>query len=103
MSFKVEFNDEVVGFIILQITDEANVVSIAVKKGYRNLGLATKLFKHAEEYVQSKGIKVVSLEVAFNNITAYLLYKKLGFTQRRIRKNYYENKIDCIEMIKEID
>ena len=99
-TFKVLFNKEIAGFVILQITDEANVLSVAVKKEYRNLGLATKLIERVEEYSKSVNLNTLSLEVNYNNITAFLLYKKLGFIERRVRKNYYADGADCIEMVK---
>lgn len=98
--FKVEFENAVVGFVILQLTDEANIVSIAVKKEFRNLGLATKLIEKSEEFSRNKNINALSLEVSEKNITAYLLYKKLGFVERRKRKSYYDDGSDAIEMIK---
>lgn len=102
-TFKVLLNDEVVGFVILQITDEANIVSIAIKKDYRNLGLATKLLNKAEDYSLSVGVNALSLEVSYKNIKAFLLYKKFGFVERRIRKNYYQDGSSCIEMVKVLE
>ena len=101
-TFKMLANGELVGFIILQITDELNILSIAVKKEYRNLGLASKLILETEEFAKDKQIKTISLEVNYNNVTAFLLYQKLGFKLRRVRKGYYEDGGDCLEMIKEI-
>ena len=100
--FKAELNKELVGFIILQFTDETNIVSVAVKKDYRNIGIASKLIERAEELSHKKGIKTLSLEVGYKNIPAYLLYLKLGFEVRRVRKNYYSNNDDCLEMAKNI-
>ena len=101
-TFKILFNQEIAGFIILQLTDEANILSIAVKKEYRNLGLATQLINKAQEYTSNIGLKTISLEVNYNNITAYLLYEKLGFSLRRTRKSYYADGGDCLEMIKDL-
>ncbi len=98
-SLVAKFNEVVVGFIILELTDEVNITSIAVDKNYRNLGIATKLVDSAKEFAKSKGIKSLSLEVSEKNITALLLYEKLGFETRRIRKSYYEDKSSAIEMI----
>jgi len=97
-TFNVLFNSELVGFIMLEITDEVNIYSVAVKKGYRNLGLATKLIETAKKYCFEKSVQILSLEVSSKNITAYLLYEKLGFKTRRIRKNYYQDGSDCFEM-----
>ncbi len=99
-TFKVLLNDEIAGFVILQITDEVNIVSITVKKEFRNLGLATRLLNKAEEFAKEIGIQKLSLEVSYKNVRAYLLYKKFGFVERRIRKNYYADGASCIEMVK---
>ncbi len=101
--FKAVVDGLIVGFMMLNKSDELNVDSIAVKKGFRNLGIATKLIDKAESYAKENKIETLSLEVAYKNITAYLLYKKLGFVERRIRKNYYNNGDDAIEMIKRVD
>ena len=97
------FNGVVVGFILLQITDEINIVSLAVDKQYRNIGLATKLVKKLEQFAIDIGVKTISLEVRRHNITAYLLYEKLGFSLRRERKGYYQDGDDCLEMVKHLD
>lgn len=101
-TFKALYNNKIVGFVITQVTDEVNIVSIVVDKNYRNLGVATKLIKNVEEFTLNSKLNMVSLEVSYKNITAYLLYKKLGFIQRRIRKKYYVDGTDAIEMFKQI-
>ena len=53
-----------------------------------------------KEYAKEVGITTLSLEVSSKNITAYLLYKKLGFVERRTRKNYYSDGTDAIEMVR---
>lgn len=101
--FVTLFNEKIVGFIILQITDEINIDSIAVDKQYRNIGLATKLIARAEQFALDIGINTISLEVRKRNITAYLLYEKLGFKIRRERKGYYQDGDDCLEMVKQLN
>ena len=100
--FKAIVDESIVGFIMLSKSDELNIDSIAVNKDFRNLGIATRLIEKAESYAKENKIETLSLEVAYTNITAYLLYKKLGFTERRTRKNYYSNGDDAIEMIKRV-
>lgn len=101
-TIKVVFNDEIVGYMMLQFTDEACVMSVAVKKEYRNLGLASRMFDKAYEIMREKDINAISLEVKYDNITAYNLYSKLGFETRRVRKGYYSDGQDCLEMVKTI-
>lgn len=100
--FKAVIGNENVGFIMLNKSDELNIDSIAVKKEFRNLGIASKLVQNAENLAKESNIETLSLEVAHTNITAYLLYEKLGFKKRRTRKNYYANGDDAIEMIKDV-
>lgn len=101
-TYVAKIDNVIAGYIILQISDEINILSVAVKKEYRNLGLATKLIEQSENFAKEKEVINLSLEVAKDNISAYLLYEKLGFKQRRIRKNYYEDGADCIEMVKHV-
>ena len=100
ITYKAQVDGDVVGFIMLNKSDELNIDSIVVKSEFRNLGIATKLIETAEIYAKENSLYGVSLEVASKNITAYLLYKKLGFVERRTRKNYYSNGDDAIEMVK---
>lgn len=100
--YKAEVENEIVGFIMLQKSDELNIDSIVVKKEYRNFGIATKLIKKADELAKRNKIETLSLEVSHKNITAYLLYKKLGFVERRVRKKYYADGANAIEMIKKV-
>ena len=97
-----KIEDTAIGFIILLTTDESNILSIAVNKKYRNIGVASRLIDSAVKYLKSKNVDTLSLEVDEKNITAYLLYQKLGFTTRRRRKAYYANGNDCLEMSKKI-
>lgn len=97
-----KLDDEIVGFILIQITDEINITSLAVKKEFRNLGVGTKLLNWLENFALSKNIDTISLEVNSKNITAYLLYEKFGFTVRRERKNYYSDGNACLEMMKKV-
>ena len=97
-----KINGKIVGFILLEITDEINIFTIAVDENYRNIGLATKLIEQAKLIAKKKAINKISLEVGDNNLRAYLLYEKLGFKTRRIRKNYYSDKSNAIEMQLEI-
>lgn len=101
--FVCKFNGDIVGFILLQITDEICVMGVAVEKSMRNIGVATRLFNKSMEFAKSININTISLEVSEKNLTASLLYQKLGFSSRRIRKNYYADGSNAVEMFKQID
>lgn len=101
-SYVIEVENEIVGMIILQITDEINIVGLSVKKQYRNMGIATMLIQKAEQLCKDNNILNISLEVKYDNIPAYLLYTKHGFKLRRRRKAYYDDGMDCLELVKQI-
>jgi len=54
-------------------------LGIAVKSGYRHLGIATKLVESLLQEAKKQGLKTIRLEVLKNNLPAIALYKKLGF------------------------
>lgn len=101
-TFVAKAGEEIVGFIALQKTDEVNVVSVAVNKQWRNLGVGSMLLSKAEEWAKERDVEALNLEVSERNVSAFLLYKKFGFVERRIRKNYYADGANCIEMVKKI-
>jgi hypothetical protein len=58
------------------------------------------MFERVFDLAREKQMNV-SLEVSEKNLTATLLYQKLGFAARRKRKRYYNDGSDAVEMIKE--
>lgn len=100
-NFVAKINDNIVGYIFAEKTDEINISRVAVKSGYQNHGIASQMINYLEELAKKENINM-SLEVSENNITAYKLYTKLGYTTRRIRKNYYKDGSSCLEMVKQV-
>ena len=98
--YKAVSDELFLGFVIVQMSDELNIDNAVVDKNYRNLGIATKLFDRVEEEARRKAISTLSLEVSTKNANAFLLYEKMGFSTRRVRKNYYNDNSNCIEMTK---
>ena len=86
---------------VLVYQDLGNILSIdyiVVDEEYRNLGIATKLLNEMEN--RHKTVDNTTLEVRKSNIVALNFYKKNGFREVAIRKNYYKDE-DGILMIKE--
>lgn len=86
-------NGEIIGFAgIKLLVDKADIMNIAVKKSFRNQGIGSLLLKNLIQLSQEKKVTSISLEVMEENYPAIHLYKKFGFKQVGIRKNYYQGK-----------
>lgn len=71
------------------IIDEAHITNIALLPKYRGKKLGEALLKKVMEIARGKGAKTMTLEVRVSNDIAQSLYRKLGFQNGGIRKNYY--------------
>lgn len=89
--------DTILGYIYYSdIYDRVEINNFLVKDIHRNCGLGNKILKLFTENVE----KSITLEVRVDNDNAIHLYKKYGFKEVSIRKNYYKG-IDGILMEKE--
>lgn len=86
LSLTAEIDGRVAGYIVVTRIVEASIDSIAVAPEYRRQGVAEKLIRAALEGFSGD----VFLEVRQSNLAARELYKKLGFEEISVRKNYYE-------------
>jgi ribosomal protein S18 acetylase RimI-like enzyme len=88
--FVAETNDEVVGFISLQVENKNDplickkvdcvyISDIAVLENYRGVGIGMKLLQAGEKYAQVKKIKYLKLNVCAKNQKAMDLYQRFGF------------------------
>lgn len=74
-----------------KVADEIQINSIAVKAGFRGHGIGRKLIDEAIKFCSKNGPEKIILEVSEKNITALKFYKKYGFTEIGVRKNFYIN------------
>lgn len=95
----ITIDDKVVAYGgFWKILDEADINNIAVKKEFRQMGYGKMLMNALIEDAKSQNIKAMTLEVRVTNESAIALYKKLGFKEAGIRKNYYSDKEDALIM-----
>lgn len=79
-------NGEVCGFIAANaVLDEINIYNVAVREGFRRLGIASALLSELEKLKPYS----INLEVRESNASAIALYEKCGFEQVGKRKNFY--------------
>lgn len=82
----------IVGFIgIWMLPDEAHIVTVAVRDGYRRQGLGELLLIAAIDLAQAQGQPLVTLEVRVSNDAAVALYEKYGFERVGLRPRYYSD------------
>lgn len=95
-----EMDNKVIGFAGLwTIVDEGHITNIAVHPDYRGKGIGSKLVKSLIDNSKDWYINDLTLEVRYSNKIAQNLYKKYGFIEEGIRKNYYaDNKEDAVIM-----
>jgi len=78
------------GFVLIRtVVDEAEVLTIAVKRDARRHGLARHLMDQAARTAADRGAVSLFLEVAVDNDAAIALYADLGFQTTGRRTGYY--------------
>ncbi|MFS1516504.1 ribosomal protein S18-alanine N-acetyltransferase [Bacillus sp. SCS-151] len=81
------------------IIDEAHITNVALLPEYRGRKLGEAMLKQLVDFAKALGAKTMTLEVRVTNIIAQSLYRKLGFNDGGIRKNYYtDNQEDALIM-----
>jgi [ribosomal protein S18]-alanine N-acetyltransferase len=82
--------DSVIGYCGLWVVmEDAHVTNVAVLPTYRGRKLGEAIMHQAFELAKALGAERISLEVRVSNHVAQSLYRKLGFQNGGIRKNYY--------------
>jgi len=87
---RASFGRELAGFIISRrVADEAEILSVAVARGWRNRGLASQLLALHLRKLGELRIARVFLEVDEGNAAACRLYRRAGFREVGRREGYY--------------
>lgn len=55
------------------------ILGIAIKEGYRDVGIVTEMIREAETQAKRLGIEIITLDVFASNLRARHLYEKLGY------------------------
>jgi ribosomal-protein-alanine N-acetyltransferase len=94
----------VVGYLLAwHVADELHILQVATAKPVRRQGIGARLVDAAMAYASREGVRLVLLEVRRSNIAAIALYRRAGFAVDRLRKGYYSNGEDALEMAVELD
>ncbi len=99
----LEEDGEVCGHIGLKlISDEAHVMTVAVRPEKRRRGHARTLIQAALAVPVAAGVRSVYLEVRPSNVAARTLYESLGFRTTAVRRGYYGDE-DALLMTLELE
>ena len=95
----------VVGYIIFWIRyeDEGHIISLAVDKNHRKKGIACELVNNAINIFIKCNVAEIKLEVRKSNKGARKFYQKMGFEEKKILENYYEDGEEAVIMKKEFN
>jgi [ribosomal protein S18]-alanine N-acetyltransferase len=91
--------DEIVGYAFLWETFEmAQLARIGVNPLARKKGYGSFLMQQLIERARNAQCEYMTLEVRPSNVAALALYKKFGFIQVNVSKNYYPDGEDALVM-----
>jgi ribosomal-protein-alanine N-acetyltransferase len=94
----------VVGFVMGYISGRSGAIyTLDVHPFFRRRGIGSTLLAAIEDELVSRGAKAVRLEVAIENPEALGLYRKAGYKEREIVRNYYGRERDAVRMWKTLD
>lgn len=83
------------------IAGEGQITNIAVHPDLRGMGIASRMLEAIIDICKSVKVTGITLEVRKSNTSAINLYKKYGFKEEGLRKNFYaDNNEDAIIMWK---
>ena len=95
--------EKVAGYVGSQsVMGESDMMNVAVHPDFRRQGIGERLILELIDQLENRGNHSLTLEVRASNVSAIALYRKLGFEQVGLRKNYYRNpKEDALILRKE--
>jgi [ribosomal protein S18]-alanine N-acetyltransferase len=91
----------IAGFIIAEIERGAgHIITIDVVAGARRHGVGSLLLGGAEQRLRGAGCRLVELETAVDNVSAFSFYKRHGYTVVETLPRYYSNGVDALVLQK---
>ena len=101
LGFILEKEGEIVGYVCgSSLFEDAELMRIAVLPSHRGEGLGRLLLEQFIHGATERGAERMFLEVRASNEAALALYLKSGFEKNRLRKRYYPDGEDGLEMCK---
>lgn len=92
-------------FKLLGLSSEkkGHLLKIAVRKEKRRSGIGSSLLKVLMSELKKRSADKMELEVRVQNKGARKFYRKLGFQEKELIKDYYPDSANAVLMVKEFD
>lgn len=81
-----------------RVADELELLQLATRADTRRQGAARQLLETVVTEAKARGLRALFLEVRAGNGAARGLYASLGFEETRVRRRYYSDGEDAVEM-----
>lgn len=90
----------VLGYVLFwHVADEVHLLNVAVDPAWRRQGVGRALVEDVLAYARAHDASKVLLEVRASNDAAIRLYERLGFVRFNVRRRYYADGEDGVEMV----
>jgi ribosomal-protein-alanine N-acetyltransferase len=94
----------VVGYCLSwHVADELHILQVATTALRRRKGIGRALVDESLAYSVAEHVRLVLLEVRRSNAAAIALYRRVGFVASHVRRGYYTDGEDAVEMVIELD
>lgn len=101
--YVLEHNNVIIGYYGFWIMfDDVDITKVSIRKELQGKGLANILMEDFFNRIKNLDINTITLEVRVSNYKAINLYKKYGFKEIGIRKEYYDDLEDAYILQKEV-
>ena len=107
ISLLAQIDDEIAGFIVgviynYSIMRTGHVYTIDVLVKHRRKGVGLRLLRELEQRFVENGVEICYLETGRENVAALELYRKQGYTELNILKDFYSDEVDGIRLMKKL-
>jgi len=90
LCYYLNLNGKTIGYLIAMLAlNTADILNIGIDPDYKRQGHGTALLNHLIEELRKRDIGEILLEVRAGNKSAIQFYKRQGFEEISVRKNYY--------------
>jgi ribosomal-protein-alanine N-acetyltransferase len=88
--------------VVWRAEDELHLANIAVAPEVRHQGIGAELLRVVLDHGRELVAKRIYLEVRVGNLVAQQFYRKFGFFQTYLRREYYPDKEDALVLEREL-